>query len=133
MFFPFSFVLIDTGELLEFGNRVGTGLSDDMFFPTPIPFPDTESVASVSCGSFHTAILTERGQCFTFGSNGSGQLGHGDRRDVAAPKCVEGLLSSEHGGEMFIVSVACGGTFTAGLTDEGAGNNTLYGTDQIST
>ncbi len=34
-----------------------------------------QRVTYVACGGFHTAVLTARGDLFTFGRNDSGQLG----------------------------------------------------------
>mmetsp|Transcript_5574 Transcript_5574/g.23678 ORF Transcript_5574/g.23678 Transcript_5574/m.23678 type:complete len:400 (-) Transcript_5574:740-1939(-) len=45
----------------------------------------------VSAGSGHSAILTSRGEVWTFGQGDKGQLGHGDFKDLSSPKKVEAL------------------------------------------
>ena len=35
-----------------------------------------DMVVQLSCGSFHSLLLTSAGEVFSWGSNGSGQLGH---------------------------------------------------------
>jgi alpha-tubulin suppressor-like RCC1 family protein len=35
-----------------------------------------DTVIQLSCGSFHSLLLTSAGEVFSWGSNGSGQLGH---------------------------------------------------------
>ena len=35
-----------------------------------------DTVVQLSCGSFHSLLLTSAGEVFSWGSNGSGQLGH---------------------------------------------------------
>lgn len=39
----------------------------------------------VSCGAFHTAVVTESGEVFTWGKGKSGRLGHGDTRGRPLP------------------------------------------------
>lgn len=46
-------------------------------------------VSSVSCGNYHTLLLTADGQVWTFGSNCHGQLGVGDCRRRIGPQKVE--------------------------------------------
>jgi len=163
-------VLLESGELLQYGNRIGTGLNEDYIIPTitPIHWPMAEktSIVHLACGAFHTAALTERGQVLTWGCNVHGQLGHGDRRDQSTPKLIEAFRqkpaplsstssssssstnaaatpaspssptsspsltssnsapsttssSATSSSELFIVSIACGSSFTAAITDEG--------------
>ena len=35
-----------------------------------------DTVVQLSCGSFHSLLLTSAGEVFSWGSNGNGQLGH---------------------------------------------------------
>ena len=46
-------------------------------------------VAKVSCGAFHTLVLTEDQQLYTFGSGVYGECGHGEFGDVHTPKKIE--------------------------------------------
>lgn len=46
-------------------------------------------VKHIECGPTGTAAVLSDGRCFTFGSNENGQLGHGDKADVLAPKLLE--------------------------------------------
>ena len=48
-------------------------------------------VSSISCGPWHTAVVTSAGQLFTFGDGTFGVLGHGDRNSVSIPREVESL------------------------------------------
>jgi len=43
------------------------------------------AVANVSCGSYHTAVVTAVGDLFTFGLNKLGQLGTGDLKRRCHP------------------------------------------------
>ena len=65
------------------------------------------------CGLFHTVGLTKKGEVFTWGSNGSGQLGHGDKKTRRVPTKVLGLDG------LVITNISCGDYRTAALTDKG--------------
>jgi alpha-tubulin suppressor-like RCC1 family protein len=69
---------------------------------------------AISCGRSHTAIVTDMGEAFTFGTSAEGQLGHGDNAKHLVPKRIERFNG------LRIVSVACGGFSTTFLVDNGA-------------
>ena len=48
-------------------------------------------VAQVAAGGYHSLFLTEGGAVLSCGSGGSGQLGHGDKKDQLVPKVVAGV------------------------------------------
>ncbi|XP_010547353.1 PREDICTED: uncharacterized protein LOC104819132 isoform X2 [Tarenaya hassleriana] len=52
---------------------------------------DGVHVSSVSCGPWHTAVVTSAGKLFTFGDGTFGVLGHGDRKSVSTPREVKSL------------------------------------------
>ena len=68
----------------------------------------------VACGCNHTAVRTEDGQVYTFGSGEYGQLGHGDREAKTSPVLVKALA-----GKHMIVQVQCGQGHTMALTSTG--------------
>ena len=59
-------------------------------------------VTLISCGDEHTAVVTQTGRLFTFGSNEWGQLGLGHNNNVIKPSCVK-MLKPDH-----VAAVACG-------------------------
>ena len=68
----------------------------------------------IECGGHHTVGLTKNGEVFSsWGENGNGQLGHGDREGRTVPTKVESL------DELGITKISCGNTFTAALTGKG--------------
>eukprot|EP01052_Picozoa_sp_SAG31_P008437 SAG31_NODE_426_length_15814_cov_25.737066_9_plen_1416_part_00 len=75
-------------------------------------FFDGLSTAQVSCGAFHSAIMTDCGDIYTFGDGSVGQLGHGDKDDVDTPTLVK--IDDEIDGthhafmEEVIMSIHCG-------------------------
>ncbi|KAE8730733.1 40S ribosomal protein S9 [Hibiscus syriacus] len=48
-------------------------------------------VSHLSCGAWHTAVVTSTGKLFTFGDGTFGALGHGDRNNTSLPREVEAL------------------------------------------
>lgn len=74
-------------------------------------------VVSVSCGSSHTACLTEMGRVYTWGAGTSGALGHGQTADQITPRLVEELR------DMTVSHIACGWYHTIAVVSVGADPN----------
>ncbi|XP_018603734.1 serine/threonine-protein kinase Nek8 isoform X1 [Scleropages formosus] len=72
---------------------------------------NVEKITYIDIGTAHSAAVTEKGQCFTFGSNQHGQLGRSSRRSSRVPYVVLGLQG--------IAMVACGDAFTLAISAEG--------------
>ncbi|XP_042456770.1 PH, RCC1 and FYVE domains-containing protein 1-like isoform X1 [Zingiber officinale] len=68
-----------------------------------------ECVAEVACGSYHVAVLTSRGEVYTWGKGANGRLGHGDLEDRKVPNLVEALK------DRAVKYIACGANFTAAI------------------
>lgn len=68
-----------------------------------------EFVEEISCGAYHTAVLTSRSEVFTWGRGANGQLGHGDMEDRKLPTLVEALK------ERHVKNVSCGANFTSSI------------------
>ncbi|KAG9146343.1 hypothetical protein Leryth_008032 [Lithospermum erythrorhizon] len=66
-------------------------------------------ISYVSCGPWHTALVTSGGQLFTFGDGTFGALGHGDHHGVETPREVEALKGLRS------LRVACGAWHTAAV------------------
>ncbi|XP_028427844.1 retinitis pigmentosa GTPase regulator b [Perca flavescens] len=67
----------------------------------------------IACGDEHTALITENGKLFMFGSNNWGQLGLGSKLTVNKPTCVKALKSEK------VEFVACGRNHTLISTAQG--------------
>ncbi|KAK8282271.1 hypothetical protein V6Z11_D08G015600 [Gossypium hirsutum] len=74
-------------------------------------------VSSISCGPWHTAVVTSAGQLFTFGDGTFGVLGHGDQNSVSIPREVESLKG------LRTVRAACGVWHTAAVVEVMVGNS----------
>ena len=68
----------------------------------------------IECGAFYPAAVTKEGALLTWGYNGCGQLGHGDRVDRVTPTRV-----AELDGLVVISQVACGRYHMTAQTDKG--------------
>lgn len=68
-------------------------------------------VSSVSCGPWHTAVVTSAGQLFTFGDGVFGALGHGDRQSTNVAREVGSLRG------MRTVRAACGAWHTVAIVE----------------
>ncbi|KAK7384975.1 hypothetical protein VNO78_30679 [Psophocarpus tetragonolobus] len=103
------------------------GLGDTKNRPRPevVKTFDLESpwsIYEVSCGAFHTALLTHKKRhsdtlestCWTFGLGDNGQLGHGTAQSTLLPEPVKELPQIVH-----LVSLDCGLFHTCVVSSEG--------------
>ncbi|XP_065833929.1 serine/threonine-protein kinase Nek8-like isoform X2 [Oscarella lobularis] len=121
-------VISENGRLFACGsnrcNKLGldkksesatSGLVEDVLNFTLVTVPplDVQKVKAVAMGTSHTAILTEKGECLTMGSNSFGQLGY--RRDAAlkGPQPLAAFSAKT------IDLVQCGDTFVVAITSDG--------------
>ncbi|KAJ3584438.1 hypothetical protein NHX12_014933 [Muraenolepis orangiensis] len=79
---------------------------------------------TIACGDEHTAVVTENGKLFVFGSNNWGQLGLGTKSSVNKPTCVKALKSEKVrlvacGRNHTIICTAQGTVYTSGGNSEG--------------
>ena len=96
-------------------GELGLGDSEERQLPTPINYFSHLDIVSVAAGNEHTAVLTRSGEVYTFGFNGSGQLGHSNNKSIALPKAVEALKSVK----IAQLSSANGCEHLAAVSDDG--------------
>ncbi|ONK67499.1 uncharacterized protein A4U43_C05F680, partial [Asparagus officinalis] len=111
-----------SGDLYTWGDgtfgRLGHGNEVSHWMPKRVNGPlEGIHVSSVSCGPWHTAVVTSSGQLFTFGDGTFGVLGHGDRRSISIPREVESLKGLK------TVRAACGVWHTAAVVEIMTGNS----------
>ncbi|MQL91819.1 hypothetical protein Taro_024434 [Colocasia esculenta] len=113
-----------SGDLYTWGNGtynfglLGHGNEVSHWVPKRVNGPlEGIHVSSISCGPWHTAVVTSAGQLFTFGDGTFGVLGHGDRKSVSVPREVESLKG------LRTVRAACGVWHTAAVVEVMAGNS----------
>ena len=109
----FSNAAVDNNPTPKQATPNEDNISKLVFTPELVDTPLDERFAAVSCGSRHSAGVTETGGLFTWGWNGYGQLCHGDQQDGYVPTRVDGLL-----GKLNVVGVECGDWSTLVLCRE---------------
>lgn len=106
-------------------GQLGQGDKNSRLHPKVIKtFDDTSpwEVYDISCGAFHTALLTHKkgssdrieSQCWTFGLGDNGQLGHGNSKSVLSPEFVKDLPPNA-----YLVSIDCGLFHTSVVSSTG--------------
>ncbi|KAJ8550184.1 hypothetical protein K7X08_033891 [Anisodus acutangulus] len=68
-----------------------------------------EFVTQISSGSYHVAVLTSKGNVYTWGKGSNGQLGLGDTEDRNCATLVEALRDRQ------VEHIACGSNSTAAI------------------
>ncbi|XP_075506181.1 PH, RCC1 and FYVE domains-containing protein 1-like isoform X1 [Primulina tabacum] len=105
-----------SGDLYTWGDGrfgiLGHGNEVSHWVPKRVNGPlEGIHVSSVSCGPWHTAVVTSAGQLFTFGDGTFGVLGHGNRLGVSKPREVESLKG------LRTVRAACGVWHTSAVVE----------------
>ncbi|KAL3696795.1 hypothetical protein R1sor_010871 [Riccia sorocarpa] len=112
-----TMALTPEGQLWSWGGNsnyeLGRGDRKDDWRPKPIPSLEKTHIIQVSCGGYHAAALTADGKVLTWGHGGHGQLGHEGLESAREPAIVESLADRR------VVSIACGGAWTAAVTERG--------------
>mmetsp|Transcript_12114 Transcript_12114/g.48750 ORF Transcript_12114/g.48750 Transcript_12114/m.48750 type:complete len:602 (+) Transcript_12114:67-1872(+) len=106
------------GALYTWGHgangKLGHGDEANQLKPKKVEGIDVVAM-QVCCGDFHSALLTDTGEVYTWGEGNYGQLGHGKAiSQFNKPLKIAGPLSGR-----VIVQIACGANHTAALTNMG--------------
>eukprot|EP01083_Nonionella_stella_P313022 1121743_1 len=136
-----NLLIDDAHRVFTWGNneygQLGTGHKGNIAVPHLLPSFSKYKAIQVAVGTYHSLILTEDRNIWSFGRGKKGALGHNDYKDVLQPKRIESVAKHH------IKHVSCGGyhncvisnddkVFTWGLNDVrqcGLGSNE----DKIST
>lgn len=106
------------GEQGQLGRKViSRHAHDASLIPRPInfrPWRRTAKFTAAYCGGYHTILVHETNELFSFGLNNYGQLGLGDLDEHDIPDLVEGIDS-----KLVIKQIGGGEHFTVILTEDG--------------
>lgn len=103
------------GQVYTFGDgyngQLGHGDRRNRYFPTLLTGLQ-HKITAVAAGGFHTALLTDGGQVYTFGTGYIGQVGHTTHTDATlTPTLIEGISD--------VAAIATGISYTVLLTNAG--------------
>jgi len=99
------------GSLGYYANKV----EDPILRPQKVDTFDN-NVVKVVTGPFHTAVITNTGELYTFGKGTYGVLGHSEKNyNHVKPKLVQFFKKNN----LKVTDVACGEKFTLAITDDG--------------
>jgi alpha-tubulin suppressor-like RCC1 family protein/tRNA A-37 threonylcarbamoyl transferase component Bud32 len=74
---------------------------------------NNEFIIDISCGAYHSLVLTNFGEVYAWGENDCGQIGNGRNSDQLKPIKVKGFNNER------VVMISCGKWHSMALTDNG--------------
>ncbi|CAB4032700.1 Hypothetical predicted protein, partial [Paramuricea clavata] len=105
-----------SGAVIGWGKnsfgQLGLENGTDQWFPVQIESVRSQRVRHIVCGEDHTALLTEDGGVFTFGSGTNGQLGHNSNFPQYQPRKVLELMGT------LITQLDCGRRHTVAFAPQ---------------
>jgi alpha-tubulin suppressor-like RCC1 family protein len=111
-----SMAITNKGEVYTWGNgrqgQLGTGISG--YCPTPklVEILQNKGVFTGACGEDFSAVISEIGEVYTWGSNECGKLGLGHVSDQIFPRVIADLID--------IKEVSAGVSHMAAVSQDGA-------------
>ncbi|KAE8695238.1 Regulator of chromosome condensation (RCC1) family protein isoform 3 [Hibiscus syriacus] len=79
--------------------------------------PELVKITQVSCGEYHNAAVSQKGEVYTWGLGSMGQLGHSSLQSADKELLPRRVVALDG---ICIKDVACGGVHTCALTSKGA-------------
>ena len=73
-------------------GRLGLGNNDNQYLPQPVLSLQFKNCTEISCGAYHTMIVTDDGDLYVCG-RGDSRLGLGEVTDKSQPELVSALRS----------------------------------------
>ena len=95
-------------------GQLGDGTTQERALPVAVKWESgapVSGVAGISAGDYHNVVRLDDGSLWSWGANGSGQLGSGDKAGRGHPVAVIGA----DGGPLEVVQAAAGGNHSLAL------------------
>ncbi|KAI4338869.1 hypothetical protein MLD38_023876 [Melastoma candidum] len=108
----FTVALTKDGQVWNWGARKRK--QNRGWEPKPNPNLDGLHIVQIATGGYHSLAMSDDGKVFSWGHGGHGQLGHS-----SLPESESGPLSIEALRNVHVVYIACGGSSSAAITEEG--------------
>ncbi|XP_031374573.1 RCC1 domain-containing protein RUG3, mitochondrial isoform X2 [Punica granatum] len=113
----FTMALTEEGQVWNWGANanyeLGRGNKVGGWQPKPIPSLENVRISQIASGGYHSLALTDDGNVLSWGHGGHGQLGHCSIQSQKEPQVIETLANER------VISIACGGSSSAAVTDKG--------------
>ncbi|OMO88986.1 Regulator of chromosome condensation, RCC1 [Corchorus olitorius] len=113
----FTMALTGEGQLWNWGANsnyeLGRGDKVGGWKPKPIPTLESTRIIQIVGGGYHSLALTDEGKVLSWGHGAHGQLGHSSIENQKVPVMIEALADKR------VVHIACGGSTSAAITDDG--------------
>ncbi|XP_078415568.1 RCC1 and BTB domain-containing protein 1 isoform X2 [Cetorhinus maximus] len=113
-----SMVLTTEGEVYSWGynncGQIGSGSTASQATPRRVTHClQNKRVVAIACGQIFSMAIVDNGEVYSWGYNGSGQLGTGVNGNHLTPSRVTAMQG------ICVLQIACGSAHTLALTDEG--------------
>lgn len=111
--------LTESGDVYSWGNnergQIGNGLQKcQSVSPYIISFKsNNRRIVDVCCGRYHSLMLTDFGQVYSWGYNWDGECGNGNRDEQLTPYKINGFNNKK------VIAISCGGAHSMALTESG--------------
>ncbi|XP_032680006.1 RCC1 domain-containing protein 1 [Odontomachus brunneus] len=124
--FDHTILLAENGDVYSMGmgtrGQLGHNDLEDCDNPRLIEALAGLRVVHISAGGWHSAVVTDQGDLYTWGWNTNGELGieSEDTKVHAVPTLIDLKTNKSEDSEINVKSVECGNAFTICLTDDGS-------------
>ncbi|KAM6548662.1 hypothetical protein CsatB_020338 [Cannabis sativa] len=117
----FTMALTEDGKIWNWGGvditnsnyELGRGDNIGGWKPTLVTSLEDVRIIQIASGGYHSLALTDDGKVLSWGHGGHGQLGHSSISSCKTPEVIEALANER------VVYIACGGSSSAAVTDDG--------------
>ncbi|KYQ50218.1 E3 ubiquitin-protein ligase HERC2 [Trachymyrmex zeteki] len=123
--FDHTILLAENGDVYSMGmgirGQLGHNELENCDNPKLIEALAGLKVVQISAGGWHSAVITDQGDLYTWGWNSNGELGieNKDKKVYAIPSLVDFKNDRGENIEINVKKVECGNSFTVCLTDDG--------------
>lgn len=98
-------------------DALGYPSHGNQLIPKEIESLRGKNIISMSCGDYHSGVVTKEGEIYVWGRGDWGRLGNGSNKSFQIPHLLQSENFKEHNN---FKKIACGDAFTIALSTSGA-------------
>ncbi|XP_016919356.1 E3 ISG15--protein ligase Herc6 isoform X1 [Apis cerana] len=123
--FDHTILLAENGDLYSMGmgtrGQLGHNDLEDCDNPKLVEALAGIKVTQISAAGWHSAVVTNQGDLYTWGWNTNGELGltNQESKVIAVPTLIDFTNDKNESVEIFVEKAQCGNTFTICMTNDG--------------